>query len=119
MGLLALLDAGGLDCRASIARGLEWLVSAPELQGKSLIDQGADLIWRKVARREPRKAVRYLQTAASRLHPGLRVPAMDAVFPAGAIDFEDRPYHLGWLLYAWPESRVATWDASPRPMVRA
>jgi len=115
MGLLALLDAGGTDCRASISRGLDWLVSAPELRGESLIDQGADLIWRKVARHEPRKAVRYLQTAASRLHSGLRVPAVDAMFPAGAIDFEDRPYHLGWLLYAWPESRVATWETSPRP----
>lgn len=119
MGLHDLFDAGGADCRASINHGLEWLVSAPELRGGSLIDQGADLIWRKVARHEPRKAVRYLQGAASRLHPGLRVPAVDAMFPVGAIDFEDRPYHLGWLLYAWPESRVAAWATTHRPAVGA
>jgi hypothetical protein len=119
MGLFALLDAGGPDFTSEIRRGLQWLLSAPELKGGSLIDQGADLIWRKVARREPRKAVRYFQAAASRLHSGLRVPAVDAIFPAGPIDFEDRPYHLGWLLYAWPTSRVASWQAPKASMVTA
>jgi hypothetical protein len=119
MGLFALFDAGGADCRAEIRRGLEWLASAPELNGGSLVDHGADLIWRKVARHEPRKAVRYLQGAASRIHAGLRVPGVDAMFPSGAIDFEDRPYHLGWLLYAWPESRVASWQTAAAPAVRA
>jgi hypothetical protein len=101
MGLLALFEAGGPDFRKKIDRGLEWLVSAPELRGESLIDHTADLVWRKVARREPRKAVRYLQATASRIHPSGRIPAVDLVFPARMIDFEDRPYHLGWLLYAW------------------
>jgi len=119
MGLFALLDAGGADCRKEIRRGLEWLVCSPELNGGSLIDQNSDLIWRKVARHEPRKAVRYLQGAASRIHAGLRVPGVDTVFPSGAIDFEDRPYHLGWLLHAWPESRVATWQTAARPVVNA
>ncbi len=114
MGLFALMDAGGPDFTAEIRRGLQWLAAAPELKGGSLIDQGADLIWRKVARREPRKAVRYFQAAASRVHSGLRVPAVDALFPAGPIDFEDRPYHLGWLLYAWPTSRVSSWQV-PNP----
>jgi hypothetical protein len=45
--------------------------------------------------------VRYLQSAVSRVHPSFRIPAIDALFPPGAIDYEDRPYHLGWLLYAW------------------
>ena len=27
---------------------------------------------------------------------------MNTLFPPTAIDFEDRPYHLGWILYAWP-----------------
>lgn len=119
MGLFALMDAGGPDFTAEIRRGLQWLVSAPELKGGSLVDQGADLIWRKVARREPRKAVRYFQAAASRLHSGLRVPAVDALFPAGPIDFEDRPYHLGWLLYAWPTARVSSWQAPKPSMVTA
>jgi len=101
MGLRALGEAGGLDCSAAIRKGMEWLLAAPELNGASLIDRDADLIWRKVARREPNKLVRYMQSGLARVHPSLRVPAVDAVFPAGAIDYEDRPYHLGWLLYAW------------------
>ena len=106
MGLHDLREAGGPDCSGAIVRGLDWLVSAPELNGGSLIDVEADLIWRKVARREPRKATRYVQAAASRVHPSLRVPALDMVFPAVAIDFEDRPYHLGWLLHAWQGARA-------------
>jgi hypothetical protein len=101
MGLLALRDAGGADCTREIKRGLEWLSASPELHGDSLVDTRADLIWRKVARREPRKAVRYLQATASVLHSSLRVPAVDLMFPPQVIDDEDRPYHLGWLLYAW------------------
>jgi hypothetical protein len=101
MGLLALRSAGGADCSRHIERGLEWLLASPELRGGTLIDTSADLIWRKVARRESRKAVRYMQAGLARLHPALRVPAVDALFPPGVIDDEDRPYHLGWLLYAW------------------
>ena len=111
MGLHDLREAGGPDCLPAIVRGLEWLTSAPELSGGSLIDTDADLVWRKVARREPRKAARYVQAAASRVHPSLRVPALDVVFPAVAIDFEDRPYHLGWLLHAWQGPRVAALKA--------
>lgn len=101
MGLRALREAGGLDCSAATRRGMQWLVSSPELGGGSLIDGEADLIWRKVARREPGKLVRYMQSGVSLLHSSLRVPAVDLAFPPGTIDYEDRPYHLGWLLYAW------------------
>jgi len=110
MALFALLQAGGADHSAAIRRGLEWLWYAPEIEG-SLIDPDADLIWRKVARREPGKFSRYAQAAASRLHPALRVPGLGALLPPGAIDHEDRPYHLGWLLLAFPPARAAKWDA--------
>jgi hypothetical protein len=109
MALLALESAAGIDLRSSIDMGLAWLAQAPELSGDSLVDEGADLIWRKVARREPAKLVRYLQAAASRLDPALRIPGLDRVFPPGVIDYEDRPYHLGWLLHAWPTKRAAWW----------
>jgi hypothetical protein len=110
MALFALQDAGGVDCAIEVAKGLAWLAHAPELGGGSLIDGETDVIWRKVARREPRKIARAIQAAVSRVHPALRVPGLDLVFPARAVDYEDRPYHLGWLLYAWPPSRVARWE---------
>jgi hypothetical protein len=104
MALRALEEASGRDLEEPVARGLEWLFSSPELRGGSLIDDRAGLIWRKVARREPGKLSRYLQAGASRLRPSLRVPGLDHFLPPRSIDFEDRPYHLGWVLYAWPPS---------------
>jgi hypothetical protein len=103
----ALEDASGHGFDDAVERGLDWLESAPELSGGSLIDRPADLVWRKVARHEPGKLARSLQAAASRVHPRLRVPGLDAVLPPGAVDHEDRPYHLGWMLYAWPRARRA------------
>lgn len=101
MALLELERAGGGRYREWIDRGLSWLHSAPELNGDSLIDRDSGMVWRKVARREPAKAARALQAAASRVSRRLRVPALDAVFPAGVVDYEDRPYHWGWFLHAW------------------
>ena len=99
MALLAAADAAGTNYDEAIAKGLDWLSSSPELEGRTLIDRGEGLIWRKVARREPAKLSRYVQAAVSLVSPNLRAPAF---FPATAIDFEDRPYHLGWILFAWP-----------------
>ena len=101
MALLALAAAGGTEFMEHIDRGLHWLSASPELGGESLIDAPRDMVWRKVARREPGKTSRYLQAAASRVSPALRVPGLNQVFPPRVIDYEDRPYHWGWFLYAW------------------
>ena len=108
MALLALAEAGGTLHGEPIARGLDWLYAAPELGGASLIDEPQKVIWRKVARREPRKFVRRLQAACSAVHRNLRAPAVDWVFSASSVDDECRPYHLGWILFAWPPSRTQT-----------
>ncbi len=107
MALFAARCATGTDFSDAIELGLDWLERSPELGGGSLVDEGAGLIWRKVGRREPGKLSRSLQAAASRLHRGLRVPGLDVVFPPKAIDHEDRPYHLGWLLHAFPAEGAA------------
>jgi len=112
MALFALHDACGADHSRAIERGVEWLEAAPELNGASLIDPQADLIWRKVARHEPGKLSRGLQALASRMHRGLRVPGLGAVFRPGRIDFECRPYHLGWILHAWTAQRLQRWTAA-------
>lgn len=105
MALFALDDAGGGDFSAWIARGLAWLIDPPEI-ANSLIDWDNDIIWRKVGRNEPGKLSRGLQAAASGLHPSLRAPATDWLFPANRVDYESRPYHMGWMLYAWPVGRT-------------
>lgn len=111
MALFAAADAAGANFDAAIARGLDWLMHAPELDARSLIDERARLIWRKVARREPAKLSRYLQAGLSRVSSELPAAALDTLFPPTIIDDEDRPYHLGWVLYAWPAARAARWTA--------
>ncbi len=108
MALFDLADACGDDHGDAIDRGLDWLAHAPEIDG-SLVDTDAGIIWRKVARREPGKLTRVARALSSSLHPALRLPA---VFPAGAVDWESRPYHLGWILYAWPAGRIGAAGAS-------
>lgn len=105
MALFAAEDACGADYAQAIARGLEWLRYAPEING-SLFDHDADVIWRKVCRREPGKLSRSLNAGFSAIHRGFRAPGVNTIFKPTAIDHESRPYHMGWILYAWPQSRV-------------
>jgi len=100
MALFALAEACSRNHSESIEKGLLWLVS-PSEKIESLIDAERNVIWRKVARHEPGRLVRGLQATASRLHPAIRLPAVDVAFPPGSIDYESRPYHMGWILHAW------------------
>ena len=101
MALSALAQVSGEDHNEAIQRGLHWLMNPPELT-ESLVDLQAGVIWRKVARREPGKLCRSMQAAACGLFPALRLPGLNVLFPPKKVDFESRPYHMGWLLYAWP-----------------
>jgi hypothetical protein len=114
MALFAIQEASGRDFREPIARGLAWLASCPELRGGSLVDRAAGLVWRKVARREPAKFTRYAQAMASGLHPRLRLPLADSLFPPGTIDY-DQPYHLGWILHAFPAERAVLGEFAGPP----
>jgi len=109
MALLAVARASGngAACRTAVERGLAWLEAAPELSGQSLIDRPAGIIWRKVGRWEPGRLVRGVRASSTRLHPALRLPGADLVFPPGRIDYETRPYHMGWILYAWNGNQTA------------
>src|SRR5690606_23363460 len=100
MALLDLREAGGTDHMKSLARGLAWLDGDNEA-GRSLVSENNNVIWRKLARREPKKLVRAVAAATTVVVPGMKLPGLDAMFPPGVIDFECRPYELGWMLYAW------------------
>jgi hypothetical protein len=100
MGLLDLADAGGDDHLDAICLGLRWLASPPETTEALVLDD-PPVAWRKVARSDTRKLVRGIRAASTRIHPGLRVPLLEQVFPPGQVDHECRPYELGWLPVAW------------------
>jgi hypothetical protein len=99
MVLDELAAAGGTDHSEAVRRGFAWLSTHPECL-EPLVAPELGVIWRKVGRREPFKAARAAGALVSRVRPGARVPLVDQVLPAGRVDYECRPYELGWLLYA-------------------
>lgn len=100
MALFELAEAGGKDRLRAVLRGLDWIYDRPESNVR-LVHDSAGLIWRKIGRAEPRKAVRSVSAVTSSLGQGWRLPGLDLLFPATSLDCECRPYELGWLLYAW------------------
>jgi hypothetical protein len=108
MVLFDLARAGGSDHSEAVARGVQWLTTHPETSTE-LVSGSDGLIWRKVGRREPAKAARKLAAATTAIRPGWHLPGIDRLFPANRVDYECRPYELGWLLYAWrSDSSVPT-----------
>jgi hypothetical protein len=100
MALFDLQEAGGPDFSEAIRKSLAWMDEAVEV-GHSLIDEENGVIWRKVARAEPGKLVRGIRAGMSRVNQGLRLTPLDMLFRATQIDYECRPYHLGWVLDTW------------------
>lgn len=107
MALFDLAAAGGDDHRASIIRGLGWLDAHPEVL-PDLVSPGRGQVWRKVGRREPAKAARKLSAVTTALRRGWHLPGLQVVLPPNQVDYECRPYELGWLVYAWRSANVLT-----------
>lgn len=100
MALMDLAEAGGPNHGEAIRRGLTWMEQSSEV-GRCLIDDEHSLIWRSVKRGDPAKVVRKVRAVVSRLAPGCRLNWLSRCFRPVCIDYEDRPYHLGWILHAW------------------
>ncbi len=99
MVLDELAASGGTNHGDAVERGFEWLRTHPECV-EPLVAPDLGVVWRKVGRREPFKAARAVNAAATRLHRGAQAPFVDRIWPPGRVDYECRPYELGWLLYA-------------------
>lgn len=99
MVLSELAASGGTNYRDAVQRGVDWLGTHPECV-EPLVAPTLGVVWRKVGRREPHKASRAAGALATRVRPGAAVPFIDHIWPAGRVDYECRPYELGWLLYA-------------------
>lgn len=94
MGLFALEEATGQDFNEPIFRGLRWIYGANEL-GADIRDLDRNLIWRCILPKNGQ--TKYWDTALSLV----RSPKQNASVGPLKILFEDRPYELGWLLYAF------------------
>jgi hypothetical protein len=93
MAPLALLPLGEVakrDYTIPLLKGLAWISGANEL-GTDLRDFSNGLVWRSLYQSRP----------LSWVNEGLNFAGLSS-FPAGLkITYEDRPYHLGWALYAF------------------
>jgi hypothetical protein len=94
MALFALGDALQTDFSEPIYRGLAWISGNNEL-GRDLRDSSSGMIWRSVYRPASWKTRR--DEVRELLRPRRIAEPIDDL----KILFECRPYHLGWLLYAF------------------
>ncbi len=108
MVLFDLAEAGGTDHVERIVAGVRWLDAHPEVNEDLVVDEPG-VVWRKVGRREPAKAVRKISAVTTAVRAGLHVPGLDRAFPPNLVDHECRPYEMGWLLYAWLPARMGNY----------
>ncbi|MDD5532125.1 MAG: hypothetical protein PHC52_04970 [Syntrophales bacterium] len=94
MALCAAGKASGENFESEIERGLIWITGENELD-REMIDARLNLVWRSIYKR---KKMWMLEAALSLA----RLPGAGRVFPSSfRLQEECRPYHLGWILYAF------------------
>jgi hypothetical protein len=99
MGLLALEEASGKSFKQFIDRGVEWIYGRNEL-GRDMRDLSQNVIWRCI--RPERAQAKYWEIAWNLV--GSRKENVSV--GECRILFEDWPYELGWLLYAFAKYGV-------------
>ena len=102
MAILAADKVSGADHTKNIELGMRWLWGQNELK-ENLIVPEKGIIWRDIERRELPKFSRFARSAccvlqADKLHRLLGKPIWGF-----KVNPECRPYHLGWILYAWAD----------------
>jgi len=111
MAIMASDRLTGRNHLKEIKLGLQWLFRKNELS-ENLVLEEAGIIWRDIERREPKKAMRILRgllcVSNLRLLDSLAAPS----FLGFRINRECRPYHLGWILYAWAGYNLEDWIES-------
>jgi len=73
-GMRALVEPAGATFVPKWSGACSGWASAPELAGQSLIADDASMIWRKVARREPRKSRAACRPSPAAWHPACACP---------------------------------------------
>jgi hypothetical protein len=94
MGLIAAEEATGHSFQEPIQKGLRWITGANEI-GTDMRDASQNLIWRCILpKQEHGKYVNVVRSLFGM--PNREVSPADL-----KVLYEDRPYELGWLLYAF------------------
>jgi len=88
-----------------IELGLRWLFGCNELK-RNLLLNGAGIIWRDIEKCEPGKVSRSVRALLCFAGLQLLHSLAGRCFVGFRINQECRPYHLGWILYAWANYRL-------------
>jgi len=102
MAILASDRASGGNHINDIELGMRWLLGANELN-ENVLKKEAGIIWRDIEKREPGRLSRTVRAALctaglASLH---RLAGKCCV--GFRVNRVCRPYHLGWILYAWAD----------------
>ena len=90
LALLPLGETGARDFSREIFKGLEWISGRNEL-GADLLNFSTGLVWRSLYQDKPKAYANEL----------LNMSGLPSSSNGLKIKYEDRPYHLGWVLYAF------------------
>lgn len=101
MALLKLSAVSGQDFYPPIQHGLAWLLGANEL-GIEIIDWDRHVVWRDIERTRPVAFMRYISMGLAGLGWTGAASLLDSG-PMYKLNHEMRPYHLGWVLYAFAD----------------
>jgi hypothetical protein len=109
MGLFALEKATGESFQEQIYKGLSWIYGQNELE-VDMRDFEKNVVWRCI--RPQNKSAKYLDVISS----VLRVPKMNGQARKLEVLYEDWPYELGWLLFAFSNNEL--WINSENDVAR-
>lgn len=106
MAILASDRLSGHDHSEEIELGMRWLFEKNELD-KNMVLNESGIVLRDIEKREPEKASRNLRAllCVSGLRP-LHYLA-GKCYTGFHVNYECRPYHLGWILYAWANHNIS------------
>lgn len=102
MAVLVGDKASSSDHMKEIELGVRWLFGDNELQ-QDLVLQDQGIVWRDIERREPEKFSRSARGLCCVLGLNGIQRSLGNLFGKFKVNYECRPYHLGWILYAWAE----------------
>lgn len=101
MAIFASDIVNGEDHSEQVELGVRWLFGNNELNEMLVIPEKG-VIWRDIERNEPEKRTRYIKgifsTYGMRPIGNMLTKKYAKLFKT---NYECRPYHLGWILYAW------------------
>ena len=104
MALLKLSWLKGGEYISQVSRGIEWIFGKNEL-GVSMVDWKQAVVWRSIRKGGWLKGVSNINKMLFILGLGQPMPLRQVRASGLEIDYECRPYEIGWMIYAMLEYR--------------